>query len=109
MKALLVESQREILKPLKPETKGNARENIDEEIENETRSFYTPTKTVRINSIQNKDSCGSRNSSDRRKVGINFEVFYRLRREKQRERERERERERGERVIESFCGCHKMI
>ena len=61
IKALLVESQREMSKLLKPETKGNTRETIDEEIENETRSFYTPTKTVRINSIQNNDSCASRN------------------------------------------------
>ena len=62
MKALLVESQKEMLKLLKPETKAIARETIDEEIGNETRSFYTPTKRVRINSTQNNDSCGSRNS-----------------------------------------------
>ena len=50
---LLIESQREMLKLLKPETRGNVRENIEEEIENDTRSFYTPTKLVRINSTQN--------------------------------------------------------
>ena len=63
IKAFLVETQREILKLLKPETEAIARETIDEEIENETRSFYTPTKTVRVNSIQNNYSCGSRSNS----------------------------------------------
>ena len=49
IKNLLIESQKEMLKLLKP----NARENVEEEKENETRSFYTPTKLVRINSTQN--------------------------------------------------------
>ena len=62
IKAILVESQKEMLKLLKPETKAVARETIDEEIGNETRSFFTPTKTVRINSTRNNDSCGSRNT-----------------------------------------------
>ena len=53
IKNLLVESQREMLKLLKPETRGNIRDNIDDEAENETRSFYTPTKSVRINSTRN--------------------------------------------------------
>ena len=53
IKNLLIESQKEMLKLLKPETRENARDNIDEETENETRSFYTPTKSVRINSTQN--------------------------------------------------------
>ena len=39
IKNLLVESQREMLKLLKPETR---------ETENETRNFYTPTKSVKI-------------------------------------------------------------
>ena len=60
-KSLLVESQKELLKPLKPETRENVRENIEEETENETRSFYTPSKSVRINSTQNNDPCSSRN------------------------------------------------
>ena len=46
----------------KPETRENIRENIEEERENEIRSFYTPTKSVRINSTQNNDTCSSRNS-----------------------------------------------
>ena len=53
IKNLLIESQKEMLKLLKPETKENVRGNFDEETENETRSFYTPTKSVRINSTQN--------------------------------------------------------
>ena len=50
IKNLLVESQKERLKLLKPETGENVRENLGEEPENETRSFNTPTKFVRINS-----------------------------------------------------------
>ena len=61
IKNLLVESQKEMLKLLKPETRENVRENVEEETENETRSFYTPTKLVRINSSQNNDTNISRN------------------------------------------------
>ena len=53
IKNLLVESQKEMLKLLKPETRGIVRENTEEEVEEDTRSFYTPTKSVRINSTQN--------------------------------------------------------
>ena len=53
IKNLLIESQREMLKLLKPETKGSSRENTEEEVEEETRSFYTTTKSVRISSTQN--------------------------------------------------------
>ena len=53
IKSLLVESQKELLKLLKPETRSNIRENSEEEVEEETRSLYTPTKSVRISSIQN--------------------------------------------------------
>ena len=45
-KSLLVESQTEMLKLLKPKTGEKVRENIDEETENETRNFDTPTKCV---------------------------------------------------------------
>ena len=61
IKNLLAESQREMLKLLKPETRENVRINIDDETENETRSFYTPTKSVRITSTQNNDTNSSRN------------------------------------------------
>ena len=53
IKNLLIESQKEMLKLLKPETRGIIRENTEEEVEEETRSFYTPTKSVRISSTQN--------------------------------------------------------
>ena len=48
----LVESQKEILilKQLKPKTNENVRGETEDEPENETRSFYTPTKLVRTNS-----------------------------------------------------------
>ena len=42
-----------MMKLLRPETRENARENVEEETENETSSFYTPTRSVRINSTQN--------------------------------------------------------
>ena len=55
IKTLLLESQKEMLKLLRPETRENMRDHVSEELESETRSFYTPTKTVRINSTQNED------------------------------------------------------
>ena len=61
IKNLLVESQKEMLKLLKPETRENVIENTEDETENETRSFYTPTKSLRINFTQNIDPCISRN------------------------------------------------
>ena len=50
-----------MLELLKPKTRENVRDNYDEETENETRNFYTPTKSVRINSKQN-DSNVCRNN-----------------------------------------------
>ena len=61
IKNLLIESQKEMLELLKPKTRENIRDNFDEETENESRSFYTPTKSVRINSTQN-DPSTSRNN-----------------------------------------------
>ena len=63
IKNLLVESQKEMSRLLKPETRENVREGAEEETENETRSFYTPTKSVRINSTQTYDTNVSRNNS----------------------------------------------
>ena len=60
IKTLLAESQREMLKLLKPETRGSNKENTEEEVEEETRNFYTPTQSVRISSTQN-DSITCRN------------------------------------------------
>ena len=62
IKNLLIESRREMLKLLKPRTGEKVRENTEEETENEPRSFYTTTKSVRINSTQNNDPNASRNS-----------------------------------------------
>ena len=67
IKNLLIESQKEMLKLLKPETRGTIRENTEEEVEEETRSFYTPTKSVRISSIQN-DPIICRNTLDEKKI-----------------------------------------
>ena len=53
IKNLLVASQKEMLELPKPKTRENARDIFDEETENETRSFYTPIKSVWINSTQN--------------------------------------------------------
>ena len=61
VKNLLIESQKEMLKLLKPETRGIIRENTEEEVEEGTRSFYTPTKSVRISSTQN-DPIACRNN-----------------------------------------------
>ena len=61
IKNLIIESQKEMLKLLKPETRENIRENAEEEVENEPRNFYTPTKVVRINSTHNNDTNVSRN------------------------------------------------
>ena len=67
IKNLLIESQKEMLKLLKPETREIIRGNTEEEIEEETRSFYTPTKSVRISSTQN-DPIACRNSGFFQKV-----------------------------------------
>ena len=61
IKNFLLESQREMLKLLKPKTGENAKED-ENNLEKETRSFYTPTKSVSINSTQNNDPCTSRNT-----------------------------------------------
>ena len=61
IKSLLKESLKEMLKVLKPKTGEGIRENIEEETEIETRSFYTPTTSVRMNSTQNNDTTVSRN------------------------------------------------
>ena len=62
IKTLLLESQKEMLKLLRSETRENVRDHVSEELENETRSFYTPTKTVQINSTQNEDHSIIRNT-----------------------------------------------
>ena len=64
VETLLLESQKEMLKLLRPETRENIRVQTSGEQENETWSFYTATKTVRINSTQNKDPDVSHNSHE---------------------------------------------
>ena len=61
IKNLLIESQKEMMTLLKPETRDNVRENVEEGMENETRCFYTSTRSVRISSTQN-DQVISRNT-----------------------------------------------
>ena len=61
IRALLLESQKEMLKLLRSETKENVRDQTSEELENGTRNLYTPTKTVRINPTQNEDHSIIRN------------------------------------------------
>ena len=51
-----------MLKLLKPETRENIREIAEEEVENEPRNFYTPTKVVRNISTHNNDTNVSRNT-----------------------------------------------
>ena len=63
IKILLVESQKEMLKLLNTETRESIRENTKEETENGTRSFYTPTRSVRTSSTQNNDPNISPNRS----------------------------------------------
>ena len=62
IKNLLIESQKEMLKLLKPETRGSIRENTEEEVEEETRSFCTPTKSVRISSTRNDPNISRNNN-----------------------------------------------
>ena len=52
IKTLPAESQKEMLSLLKSRANANSRE----EPENETRSFFTPTKPVRLNSTHNNNS-----------------------------------------------------
>ena len=73
IKNLLVESQKEMLKLLKPETRGSIRDNTEEEVEEETRNFYTPTKSVRISSTQNDPSI-SRNTGMEKLCRIRLEL-----------------------------------
>ena len=72
IKNLLVESQKEMLKLLKPETRENVRENTEDETENQTRSFYNPTKSGRIISTQNNDPFSSRNSTKNFNIHLGY-------------------------------------
>ena len=77
IKTLLIESQKEMLKLLKPKTVEDVREKDENDLENEARSFFIPTKSVRINSTHNNDPCTSRNNSLPRFLFLtNFIRFY---------------------------------
>ena len=65
IKTLLIEIQKEMMKLLRPKTRESTRGEDEIDLENETRSFYTPTKSVRINSTYNNDPCTSRNTLSR--------------------------------------------
>ena len=71
IKSLLIESQKEVLELLKPKTRENIRDNFDEETENESRSFYTPTKSVRINSTQNDPNISRNNNQAEKMYNLN--------------------------------------
>ena len=79
VRAHLLESKKEMLKILRPETRENVRDRSSEELENETRSFYTPTKTVRINSTQNEDHSIIRNTSSTSKRKDALSICTKLR------------------------------
>ena len=64
-----------MLKLLRSETGENVRDNSVEETESERRTFYTPTKIVRINSTQNNDPCSSRNKSVKRLRFLRYCIF----------------------------------
>ena len=56
IKNLLAESQRELLKLLKAKVGGCVNKEEETSLESETRSFYTPTKSIMIKSTQNNDT-----------------------------------------------------
>ena len=58
--SLLIESQKQMLKLLKPKAGETMRENTGDETENEITSFYTPTESLTTISTQNNDSNASR-------------------------------------------------
>ena len=68
IKAQLIESQKAMKKLLKPKTAESARDEDENDLENETSSFYTPTKSVRTSYTHNNDSCTLRNNNNPLKV-----------------------------------------
>ena len=73
VRGLLLESQRELLKLLKPKTREIVREEDENTLEDESKCFYSPTRSVRENSNQNNDPCRFRNKHGR----TNFETYFR--------------------------------
>ena len=62
IKGLLLESQKELLKLLKPKTGESIREEDENASEDESRSSYTPTRSMKINFKQINDPCTSGNN-----------------------------------------------
>ena len=58
---LLLESQKKLLKLLKPKSRENENGENEPDQENESTNLYTPTKSVRINNLQEIDPNASRN------------------------------------------------
>ena len=56
-KDLLIDPQKEMMKLLEPATGANVREEDENDLENETRSLHTLTKSVTKNSTHNNDPC----------------------------------------------------
>ena len=62
IKELPMESQRELVRMLKPKTKARENEENEQALQSESRNFYTPTTSVKINSTQISDPDISRNN-----------------------------------------------
>ena len=61
IKGMLIQSQKEVLKLLKPKTRENENEETEATSEVNPRNFHTLTKSVRFKSLLNNDpdlSCG---------------------------------------------------
>ena len=61
IKGLLIESRNKLLKVLKPKIGESTREKNEDTTEEDSGSFYSITRSVKINPILNNDPCTSRN------------------------------------------------
>ena len=59
IKGVLLESQRELFKLLRPKTRENINEDSADRLEDETRTFYTSTRSLRNISTQKTEPCTS--------------------------------------------------
>ena len=57
-----MESEREVLRMLKPKTKASENEENEQVPKSESRNFYTPARSVKMNSTQNNVPDINRNS-----------------------------------------------
>ena len=72
IKSLLVECQKDVLKLLKPKTGEKVREKYENDMVNETRCFFTPTKSLMINSTERSDPSASRNTRHTKHFRFNY-------------------------------------